>query len=389
MIVVVADDFSGGAELGGVALRFGQSVEIVTEMETPPESDVLIIDTNTRSKTASEARQVLHYLARKLEPLEARIIYKKTDSVMRGHVLDEVEILLADLGYKRALLVPANPSAGRTIRHGEYFIDGTPLHRTDFARDPEFPVSSSKVLELLGQSEKFPTGYLKRHDPVPEEGVFVCETDRPQDLDHWVNFLSSATLPAGGSEFFSALMNRETHGWRPTRRLGPEPESKTRLVVSGSSSGTSRSFLKRLSEQGVAISELPCKLTELDFSNGCFAVWARRATEVLHRHNMAVIAVNQPTQRDVKISQLLPEYLARLVQEIVTQIAVEEIFIEGGSTASAIVRRLGWTRFQPIHELAPGVIRLKVSDHPNVYLTVKPGSYPWPADIFSELIDQK
>ena len=47
------------------------------------------------------------------------------------------------------MLIPANPSRGRCIANGRYFIHGTLLSETEFARDPEFPARSSDVLALL------------------------------------------------------------------------------------------------------------------------------------------------------------------------------------------------------------------------------------------------
>lgn len=50
------------------------------------------------------------------------------------------------------LLVPANPSRGRIIRDGRYFVDGIPLNEPAFARDPEHPPRSSSVAEMLGDA---------------------------------------------------------------------------------------------------------------------------------------------------------------------------------------------------------------------------------------------
>jgi hypothetical protein len=61
---------------------------------------------------------------------------------------------------------------------------------------------------------------------------------------------------------------------------------------------------------------------------------------------------------------------------------VRELIVEGGSTASRIVRRMSWTRFFPCQELTAGVVRMKVGRSPNIHLTVKPGSYPWPENAF-------
>jgi len=62
---------------------------------------------------------------------------------------------------------------------------------------------------------------------------------------------------------------------------------------------------------------------------------------------------------------------------------MNELFIESGATTSVIVRRLQWRRFFPCAELVPGVVRIHVKEKQNLYLTIKPGSYPRPKKIWT------
>src|SRR5205814_9282515 len=84
-------------------------------------------------------------------------IYKKVDSVLRGPVAAELEAVMKQLNFARILLVPANPGLGRTIRNGCYFVEGKPLDETHFRHDPEFPRLTSKVQDLLDESDSLPT----------------------------------------------------------------------------------------------------------------------------------------------------------------------------------------------------------------------------------------
>src|ERR1700679_3796349 len=115
MIVVIADDLTGAAELGGLGLRHGLTVEIVTDIDKPSSKDLLVIATDTRSMPQQEALAVMAGLTAKLTSLKPGLIYKKVDSVLRGHVIAELNVHLKGLGLKRAVLVSANPGFGRTI----------------------------------------------------------------------------------------------------------------------------------------------------------------------------------------------------------------------------------------------------------------------------------
>jgi uncharacterized protein YgbK (DUF1537 family) len=62
MIVVIADDITGAAEVAGLGLRHGLTVELVIEGEWSTETDLLVIATDTRSKILAEALQELQIL---------------------------------------------------------------------------------------------------------------------------------------------------------------------------------------------------------------------------------------------------------------------------------------------------------------------------------------
>src|SRR5262245_15810069 len=149
-VVVIADDFTGAAEIGGVAARYGLAAEVQTAWTAAREIGVIAVDADTRSLPPREAAQNAAHLAEKIGLNAVSWIYKKIDSVLRGPVVVEIEAVLGALGMRRALLVPANPSLGRVIRDGCYFIDGEPIDKTDFGKDPEYPALSPDVRTILG-----------------------------------------------------------------------------------------------------------------------------------------------------------------------------------------------------------------------------------------------
>ena len=65
--------------------------------------------------------------------LQPKWIYKKTDSVLRGHIVDELKIQMQLTGKQKAFFMPANPSLDRTISNGKYFVNNVPLNETAFA----------------------------------------------------------------------------------------------------------------------------------------------------------------------------------------------------------------------------------------------------------------
>ena len=155
MIGVIADDLTGAAELGAVGLRHGLSAEIVRSGEPSGRADLVCVDTDSRSCEPAAAAKRAAVAAKMLRAAGATWIYKKVDSVLRGQVTAEVEAVMKQLQLDRALLLPANPSLGRTIHDGQYFVQGKPIHKTEFARDPEYPRRWSQVVRLLAAPENF------------------------------------------------------------------------------------------------------------------------------------------------------------------------------------------------------------------------------------------
>ena len=87
MIGVLADDFTGAAEIGAIGRRYGLEAEVQTEFRRIEDADIVVLDTHTRSSSRAEAVETV---GREMDGLcRGRVdwIYKKVDSVLRGHVL--------------------------------------------------------------------------------------------------------------------------------------------------------------------------------------------------------------------------------------------------------------------------------------------------------------
>ena len=100
--------------------------------------------------------------------------------------------------------------------------------------------------------------------------------------------------------------------------------------------------------------------------------WLQQCNEVLAQKQKAIIAFNSEAIPVDTSAADLRSVMAKAVKAVVDQNKISELFIEGGSTATAILQELGINRLSPVHELKRGVVRMKAN---NLYITVKPGSY--------------
>lgn len=379
MIAVIADDFTGAAEIGGLALKYNLTIEISTTGNPATNADLLIIAMDTRSQPADFAVINTEVIIEKLVALKSVLLFKKVDSVLRGHVMREISTQLEIAGLKKALLIPANPALGRTLINGEYFLHGVPVHLTSFAHDPEFPIKSPKVEDML-RTDKDLIHILSHKDPLPNEGVMVGEVTNENDLVEWCKKTTSDMLIAGASGFFEAMLKH--HGATASLADTQSPVlNHPILLVCGSSATESRSYIKKLESQGAYISYVPLPVNGHASEDVCEAC-AKQLVNNLTQHNKAALAIDPAWTSEVVDPVNLRNTMARIVKSVTGSINLKELLIEGGSTAAAILQQLNVKAMYPTNQLAPGVIRMAISGHDQLHLTLKPGSYSWPPNIF-------
>jgi uncharacterized protein YgbK (DUF1537 family) len=385
MIVAIADDMSGAAEIAGIGWRFGLAAQVQTRFVPEAGADLIVVTTGTRSVTGDKARSTVEALARRLSEADVSWCYKKVDSVLRGHVCIELGVLMKVLGKPRAILAPANPSRGRTIVDGRYFIDKQPLHETDFAHDPEYPATSCQVMDLLHARGRSVVVLNHSAYDAHEEGIVVAETEHQEDLSCWAAKVDDDTLASGGSDFFSALLEERVGPRRA--RLASEivRTARPKLFVCGSASEYSRRAVRRAQHLGISVCPMPDSL----LGGGAFrglsiGQWTEEVLYALRANGRAIVAITKPVVKDAPLARQLAAHMAALTEAVVRRTAIGELVLEGGATAEAVLGRLGRRTWEVLGEYEPGVVQLHAMGEEDLFVTVKPGSYPWPADIWNQ-----
>lgn len=380
MIVVIADDLTGAAEIGGIALRYGLSAEVVTGPVPGSDADVLIISTDTRSMPEAEALKVTEAVSHAIFKLNPAFVYKKVDSVLRGHVVAELNIHKRILNYKRALLVPVNPALGRIITSGEYYVNGKPIHETDFANDPEFPATSAEIHKIL-RAEKDGIFTVKPGEALPASGIVVGEAADNDDLEYWAKTIDRETLAAGSAVFFLGIL--ESMGHHKIQHKNYSIIDAPSLIVCGSSHEKSRNLVERSKNNGQPVSYMPAEVISCNAAIA-YDKWADEIVSLIKKNKTAIIAIDNSSVKNHEITAAeLRNKKAVVIEKVFAKVNLKELIIEGGSTAAAIIKQLNFSRFFPVDEPGAGVIKMKVAPYNNLFLTLKPGSYNWPAHIWN------
>ena len=382
MIAVIADDFTGAAEVGGVALRHGLKVVIETNVEQTEEVDLLIVATNARSMNADDAAAEVEKVTRQLLELNPKYIFKKLDSVLRGNIVHELKAQMDVMELEKAVVIAGNPYFGRLIKNGVYYVDGVPLGQTYFAHDPDFPVYTSVVKEILnanGVSDQIEM--VKLYDELPKTGMCFGDVTSPVELHKWVQKLDDETMPAGGAGFFDALLEYEFPKQKLTKIENYQLGEKT-LFVFGSAFPKSDELIEKFTNAGLVFENMPREIySNPNFSEADMQNWASHIVQRLQKNEKVIVAINYSDSKEENISFRIQKNIAQLVKAVTSKIDLDDLLIEGGATASEILKALQISTMYPFQELEAGVIQMRAKGYPDLCITTKPGSYPWPENI--------
>ncbi|MEQ1830190.1 MAG: four-carbon acid sugar kinase family protein [Pirellula sp.] len=336
MIVVIADDLSGAAELACIAVQHGLTAEVQTRFDPNGRSDVIAIDTKTRAGTPDQAAETIRNVTAQVARAMPTWIYKKTDSVFRGNPRAEILTMLACLDKSECIYVPANPSMARTIVDGRYYIDGVPLHETEFGFDPCHPMKTNVIDEIMP-----PTPCIR----IPN---IASLRDMPNHIGN--------ALPAGGSDFFASLLDS-----LPSRTTRCSPLSEYVLFVCGSHHAWRNHRNSEMTERGFLVVDGKTAMPDGAWQN--------------NKRIMLAVGEIGCDDRDECLTQLIQRAI-RLALEKPTAL----ILLEGGETARAFVDAMKWSRFEAINTGIRGAACFSTPS--GSIIAFKPGSYPWPKELF-------
>jgi uncharacterized protein YgbK (DUF1537 family) len=157
---ILADDLTGAGDAGVQFAAAGLRTRTLFGAWTPPDlhgADVVVIDTASRPLPPDAAYAAVHAAALRVQAAGAAVIYKKIDSTLRGPLGAEIAAVLAACRLPLAVICPAYPALGRSVRGGVLMVERVPVAFTPAGADPQAPVRESHLPTLLGGSLPAPS----------------------------------------------------------------------------------------------------------------------------------------------------------------------------------------------------------------------------------------
>ena len=156
-IIIFDDDPTGSQTVYGCPLLLAWD-EKNLEKAFHESSQLIFILANTRSLSSDLADKKIREICACLMNFFLKNGYSKDDyffisrgdSTLRGHGVLEPATLAEELGpFHATFHIPAFFEGGRTTEDGIHYLNGIPVHMTDFGRDKLFSFSTSNLAEWI------------------------------------------------------------------------------------------------------------------------------------------------------------------------------------------------------------------------------------------------
>jgi D-threonate/D-erythronate kinase len=366
-VAVVADDLTGAADTGAGFMRAGLETIVtwahpVLDLGVAEDVDALAIDTRSRVLDGARGAMTTAAVVEALKHAGIRTLYKKIDSMLRGHVGEEVRAALT--AWHRgaiAFVAPAFPAVGRTTIGGVQRIDGVPLERGAIAAHLEAAGISTRHAPLAKVRASPDALIAKAVDERAEAIVFDAETDADLrriaeagvQLGEAIVWVGSGGLAAAVASVVGVSPGDGPDANRIASQLraqSPALQAQARpvLIVVGSTSATAARQAAHVQAAGAVSIAIPVNALRNDIENEVAAASSIRK-HLREGHDVVVTVDPSSSDDDPRIAARLAEVLhgcAPLVGGIV---------VTGGDTATGILEAWSISALRLIGEVETGV----------------------------------
>lgn len=371
--LIVADDLTGALDVAGPFAQCGVDTAVVVDPARDWSADLArarVVSINADSRHLP-AEQAAARIAQVLKGVDTggRVLLKKIDSTLRGQVVAETLAMLRATGRLTAVVAPAFPAQGRTVRAGVVLVNGVPLPETSFAKDALSPPPLKPLhFEFMLADERVETHCVADLADAPleafSEQVVVLDADTDAELMTAVQHaddLIDQLLWVGAAGIAQALA-AHLYGASATWREPPRVTGRILFVV-GTRAQATRDQVAQLSvAHGVELIEAPNGAVDIERALRSTApvLVLRAAPGPAGEGDAAVVAASLGAAAD------------RLLREG----GFDAVVASGGDTARAFLSATAVAALRVMGDLMPGIPYSRFSHSGrDVWLVTKAGGF--------------
>lgn len=375
-ILILADDFTGALDAGAQFVQSGARIKVINDNEqlnigkALSETDVLVVHTNSRHASADTAFRRIQRICEKVDESGNKnvLLYKKTDSALRGCIGTELSAVLKDGKYERLFFVPAYPKLNRVTQNGRQYIDGVLVNESSFASDPLNPVTSSYLPDILQKNGV--SVYLVPEDQdlkqldISPKGIYVFDAttdERLQQIAFWMEELREPYAAAGCAGFARYLPGMS--GCPERKEIKPLKIGRPLIVLGSVHSQTIRQIhtSEAWGYEVINVTQFP------DFNKESYAPKAEEVTPILERFNQGgrlILATDELDmgRRDAGDDQWIEcamntaNSFGKLIAALIGSGFDGVLVISGGDTLYGVLTTLEGNGIEPLSAVEEGVI---------------------------------
>lgn len=379
-LVVLADDFTGALDTGVQFAKAGLRTVVSTVHgsgeytggETPR---VLVVNMETRHISPAAARLKVRNIVRENN---GEYYYKKTDSGMRGNIGAELEGLYGTGENGNIFFVPALPRMGRTTSKGYHYVDGVPVSRSAFGKDPFEPVTMDFIPDIIASQSSLPVGLVSASDlaenriPAGDAAFLVFDAADKNELEAVARFIKTRRPRlmagcAGFAEYIPELLDMSgtaSGDWRAGSAglivfSGSLHETTLDQMVYAEDRGFESITLSPEEKLSAALGNSPQGRVILDKierayqKNGKVILKAADGPENINSTNALAEKMGLSGNRE---RECIAANLGGMAAMVLQSGLCENIAIFGGDTLAEFIKILGDSEIIPQGEISGGVV---------------------------------
>jgi uncharacterized protein YgbK (DUF1537 family) len=361
--LIIADDLTGAADAAVAFAQRSMDCRVVSSLDRAQQADVLACNLDSRGADVRVAVE-RHEAALSTYGGIHRRLFKKIDSILRGHPAEEIASTLRHARAPRGfgLLAPAFPATGRTTVNGHVHVHGRVLESSG-SREPE--AFSANLVEVLAavaiKAEVVPLQVVRDVVALPRAlqrlkdlgQVAICDAINSSDLEH----IAQAGLAIEGSIFIgSAGLARAIASLSAAgSHLAPPFSRRTTpvLAIIGSQAGASHRAVRKLATDPAVLSVM---LYERSFdppADRDAKDQMTAAAEALKSGCDVLIYMDESTEPQLSIRTQVAHNLAAMTTPLLPYAG--SLIASGGDTATALFAHAGVHTLRLLDEIEPGI----------------------------------
>jgi 4-hydroxythreonine-4-phosphate dehydrogenase len=374
-VAVVADDLTGAADAGAGFLRAGLSTIVAwsdsaIDRRLFEQADVIAIDARTRARDAAFASAATMAAVAEVFNAGVTVLYKKMDSLLRGHIGEEIHATLSAWHPGAiAIVAPAFPAMGRTTIDGRQRVRGVVLDRPaihNILIDAGVPAAVADLAMVRGNRL---TEEIESHRRAGVRAI-ACDADVDSDLSviakagtelgRHVVWVGSGGLAHAVARHVAPLVTPHA-----TAVVAPSPAV---LTIVGSASDVSRDQIAHERSLGVQHVEVTSdRLVDGDVAY-TKSIAARVESHLRQRQDV-VVGFDQGDREDEQLTVRLAALLAPATA------FAGGLILTGGDTATRMLDAIGARCLRLIEEVEPGLPLAVAIGERSLFVMTKPGAF--------------